>query len=209
MVEKAKIKVLDGPNKGEITVMFNPKEYATTLKVVESGQSPNIQFKKVAMENFKVPLFFDTYEKQTDVRDVIKPIVSLVNPIVEGTQTKKPPLCLFVWGGFSFEGYAVEVRQNFTMFLESGIPVRCDLDVTFRRNVPREQAEIDAGLNACRKLWTVKSGDRLDLIAAQALKDPAQWRRIAKANSIINPLAFPTDADIGKFLVIPDFEGHD
>jgi len=53
-------------------------------------------------------------------------------------------------------------------------------------------------------MWQVKSGDRLDLIAFKTLKDSTQWRNIADSNNINNPLAFPTDDDIGKMLVIPD-----
>jgi nucleoid-associated protein YgaU len=50
----------------------------------------------------------------------------------------------------------------------------------------------------------VKSGDRLDLIANETLKDPALWRKIAKENNIDNPLSFPKYSDIGKILIIPD-----
>ncbi|MNL54211.1 hypothetical protein D3C87_1775220 [compost metagenome] len=50
----------------------------------------------------------------------------------------------------------------------------------------------------------VKSGDRLDLIANEALKEPLAWRRIAELNKIVNPIGFPGKNDIGRTLVIPD-----
>ena len=54
------------------------------------------------------------------------------------------------------------------------------------------------------KLWTVKSGDRLDLIADKALMDVSLWRKIADENNILNPREFPKDDDIGRTLIIPD-----
>ena len=90
------------------------------------------------------------------------------------------------------------------MFLPTGVPVRATLDITFETKELEMKVEEDKGLQACRKLWTVKSGDRLDLIANQALRDPTQWRQIAKLNKISNPFNFPSKNDFGRILVIPD-----
>ena len=52
-------------------------------------------------------------------------------------------------------------------------------------------------------LWTVKSGDKLPMIAAQVYGDPRLWRPIAEANRIDNPLRFPEQRDFGRLLVAP------
>jgi nucleoid-associated protein YgaU len=52
-------------------------------------------------------------------------------------------------------------------------------------------------------VWTVKAGDRLPLIAAQAYGDPRLWRQIADANGIANPLRFPGPQDLGRRLLVP------
>ncbi len=93
------------------------------------------------------------------------------------------------------------------MFLDTGIPVRSEMTVTLRPDIPKELDNRNKGTEGCRKLWTVKSNDRIDLIAFRTLKDATRWRIIAEANQITDPLAFPTADDIGRQLVIPDWNG--
>lgn len=202
MAEKAKIKRLDSNE--EITVMFNPTDYSVTATGQLTGEGTCLQFKKVNLEDFNTTLFFDTYEKQSDVRKEIESLTALVMPTVEGKTTKQPPVCLFVWGGFSYKGIIYKIGQKFTMFLSSGIPVRAEITVTFKSIVTTEEDAQLKGKEACRKLYQVKGGDRLDLIAYSTLKDAYLWRKIAEANNITNPLLFPQDEDIGRQLIIPD-----
>ena len=207
MLEKAKIKVLEGPSQGEIPVMFNPKEYQVSTTAQVTGEGLGLQFQKVNVDDFTVSLFFDTYENSgadRDVRKKTEKITSLLMPSVEGKETKRGPVCLFIWGGFSFKGIIQKIVHKFTMFLPEGIPVRADLTVTFKSVLTPEEYAKSMGKEACRKIWTVRSGDRLDIIAHMALKDAAQWRRIALENGIDNPLAFPKASDIGRTLIIPD-----
>jgi nucleoid-associated protein YgaU len=53
------------------------------------------------------------------------------------------------------------------------------------------------------KIWTVRIGDNLPAIAARTYDDPRQWRPIADANKIDNPLRFPSEEDLGRLLIIP------
>lgn len=204
MVEKAKIRVLEGPDKGDIDLMYNPTDYNVKKEVKKTGTGGKIQFNTVDIPEYSIKLFFDTYEKKTDVREITEKIVSLLKPSIKGKHTKRPPICLYVWGSFSYRGIVSKVDQKFQLFIESGIPVRAELDVTFSSVLIKEEEAQLSSKSESRKLWTVKSGDRLDLIAYSVLKDPAQWRRIAEANEINNPLSFPKPDDIGKTLIIPE-----
>ncbi|MEF2967755.1 peptidoglycan-binding protein LysM [Paenibacillus sp. M1] len=203
MAEKAKIIPLDMGG-GAIEVMFNPNEYTVSFEGKYTGEKNNMQFQRSSTPEFKVSLFYDTYEKRTDVRKQTVMLTSLLDPKVSGKSTKRPPVCLFVWGGFTYRGILTKIEQKFTMFLENGTPVRCLMDVTFTSMESDKVIEESQGLNACRKLWVVKSGDRLDLIANEALKDATKWRRIAELNRIVNPIGFPGQNDVGRTLVIPD-----
>lgn len=203
MAEKAKIFPV-GTGGGPIEVMFNPNEYTVSFEGKYTGEQNNKQFQISEMPEFKVSLFYDTYEQRRDVRKETVKLTSLLDPKVSGKNTRKPPDCMFVWGGFTYRGLLSRIEQKFTMFLENGVPVRSLLDVTFITNEPDKVVEDNKGLNACRKLWVVKSGDRLDLIAGEALKDPGAWRRIAELNKIANPIGFPGKNDVGRTLVIPD-----
>jgi hypothetical protein len=207
MVEKAQIKILDdtGDETETIDVMFNPEHYTVSLiGAFDEGQESSPSFNKVDIQDFIVKSFFDTYETQSDVREKTNKIAKLLMPVVEGTDRNRPTICLFVWGKFTFKGIIYKLDQKFTMFLGTGIPVRAELTFTFKPvATPREYAEY-MGIEACRKVWTVKSSDRLDLIAHKALKNAALWRKIADENNIDDPIAFPQTHDIGKTLVIPD-----
>jgi len=90
------------------------------------------------------------------------------------------------------------------MFLSSGIPVRAKLTLTFQSVLTKQEDADFQGKEACWKIWTVKAGDRIDLIAHEALKDVTQWKKLAEINNIYDPLLFPTKADIGTTLIIPD-----
>ncbi|MCD4797489.1 MAG: hypothetical protein K8R19_00570 [Methanosarcinales archaeon] len=209
MVEKAQIKILDdgGDETETIDVMFNPEDYTVSLSgafKTKKGQESRPSFDKVEIKDFTIKSFFDTYETQSDVREKTNKIAKLLMPFVEGSERKRPPICLFVWGKFKYKGTIHKLDQKFTMFLETGIPVRAELTFTFKSvATPQEYAEY-MGIEACRKVWTVKSSDRLDLIAHKALKNAALWRKIADENNIDDPIAFPQTHDIGKTLVIPD-----
>jgi hypothetical protein len=216
MVDKAIIRILDS-NEDDIKVMFNPNEYTISTSAdmgYKDGKEKNTDaipfFNKVNVADFTVKLIFDTYEKHgntpagTDVRTLTKRIAKLVTPFVAGTVKKKPPVCLFIWGSFTYRGVIHKLDQKFTLFLPTGIPVRAELMVTFKYVTTPQKDAKDKGIEACRKLWIVKKGDRLDIIAHLMLKDPHLWRKIADENNIDNPLAFPEEDDIGRKLKIPD-----
>ena len=50
-----------------------------------------------------------------------------------------------------------------------------------------------------RKRRVVRSGDRLDTIAAEEFGDPAKWRLIASANNLTDPASLTP----GQVLTIP------
>lgn len=208
MAVKAEIHLLDKEGKNatkKIKVMFNPVEYTFSEGAeVEKKKTGQLEFKKMSRSDFTVTLFFDTYEEQTDVRKKTVEIANLIKPVVEGQEKKRPNLCLFAWGGFAYKGVISKVDQKFILFLDSGIPVRAEVTVTFKCYESDEELEKKLGTDACRKLWTVKTGDRLDLIAHFALRDVNQWRRIAELNNIVDPLMFPEQSDLGTTIVIPD-----
>lgn len=209
-MEKAKICVLDENNKEvkskTIEVMFNPADYSTSLNVEwGKGEQEGMIFTRSNPGNLDLKLFFDTYEKRSDVRDAgIKKIIELGVPSVEGIERKRPPVCLFQWGSFKFKGVIEKIDQNFTMFLPDGIPVRANVGITMKPVVNEKDILKFAGVEACRKVRIVKQGDRLDTIAAEEMKDPTQWKKIAEANNISDPLNFPGPEDTGKVIVIPD-----
>lgn len=210
MVEKAVLDVLEGDYKGSIKVMFNPTEYSLPLEVAWKGDPGSMpQYEKSNFGGFGVTLLFDTYEKESDVREGengTKKLANLALPSVSGKKKKRPPMCLFIWGKFRYKGVIEKIDQKFTMFLNDGTPVRASVTISMKPILSVKDMMKLNGSKDSRKFYQVKPGDRLDIIAEDQLKNPALWQVIAKANAIKDPVSFPAPSDYGRTLIIPHQE---
>ncbi|UWX72943.1 peptidoglycan-binding protein LysM [Burkholderia gladioli] len=206
MLEMAKIVVQKTGE--EIPVMYNPTELSLNKTVQLKGQGSNVQFQRVDDDDLTVSLFFDTYEKQSDVRALTNRIAALTQPTIGTAERREPPVVVFTWAGPLFVGMISKLDQKFTMFLSSGVPVRAELSVTLKSVLTPEEDLRAQGYFNCRRLWQVTENDRLYLIAQRTLGDPGQWRLIAETNGIDDPLNFPRRRDIGRTLVIIDTHGE-
>lgn len=202
-----------------VKCLFNPKE----LSVEKSNQyaevnipglsSPLLQFVKGNARSVTMDLFFDTYEDGTDVRqstDLITgwdagSIQSRLSP-TKGlmdidSDLHAPPVCIFIWGDFSFQCIIEKVSKKFTMFHPDGFPVRATLNVTLKeyKEVDVQVKEISAQSADLTKRWVVTLGDSLWFIAFKEYGDPGDWRLIANANNIDNPRIL----NPGQELIIP------
>ncbi|WP_135550819.1 CIS tube protein [Paenibacillus cymbidii] len=206
-LKKAMIIVDKGNSTENIEVLFNPSEYTldTSNKyawhTIPGLSMPIGQFVSGETTQLTMDIFFDTFEKGTDVRAYTRKISGLLD--VE-KDLHAPPICRFVWGSMDFKGVVEKVSQKFTMFLDSGIPVRATLKVTFRSwQTKKEQLQLIPRQSADRtKQKTVRQGDQLWMIAAEEYEDPGMWREIAKANGIDNPRLMQA----GRKLTVPRLE---
>ena len=136
---KLKIKVETAPGKfdQEIDVLFNPNQVAiskaanwrdapTARRDVPASQHTHAEAARLTME-----LFFDTYERGSDVRLHTGRIAELMTVEKHGNM-HRPPICLLFWGraGRFFQGVLESLDQRFTLFLEDGWPVRATRPVT-------------------------------------------------------------------------------
>ena len=206
LLQKAKIYQIDPPPtllQSPITVLFNPSEYVIERTVnyaehvIQGLDLPIAQFVNGSAERLTKNLLNDTYE-EGDVTEYTSRIYALMD--VAGDR-HAPPLVEFRWGGLSFQGYVVSVRQEFLMFTFTGKPVRARLEVTFQRHIsPQDQLTGEPRNSPDRtKYWTVQAGDTLTAIAAQEYGDPELWREIARVNRIDNPRLLKT----GQVIKIP------
>ncbi len=198
-LQKATIENLDKSTK--FSVLFNPKEYLVEKSTQwephknPGGNAPELQFTSGNSMTLSMELFFDTYADRTDVREHTEKLLSLatIDP-----DKHRPPLCLFVWGSFKFKGVLERVSQRFTMFTNDGIPVRATCNVTFKEAATAATTEPNNSPDHTKRR-TVRQGETLSLIAAQEYDNPAEWRRIADANGLRDPL----DLKPGQVLTIP------
>lgn len=176
-----------------IPVMFNPPEYRIqkTNQFAEVGipglGSSLLQFVRGNAETLTMDLFFDTSDLGVDVRVFTELVVSLTSL---NAQTHAPPNLIFIWGTLIFPCVLESVTQHFDYFNPIGLPLRATLSVSLKgrdlledllSSIPLESADRTKGV-------VVKSGDTLQNIAAEEYEDPRQWRLIAEASGIDNPL---------------------
>ncbi len=209
-LEKALVQPLDekGNHKGEpVKVLFNPTEYSIEKSnqfqstAIPGLQVPVTSFVSGNAATLNMDLFFDSYEKGTDVRNYSGKLTAMLD-IDRGLHA--PPVCKFIWGKLEFKAVLERVNQRFTMFLDSGIPVRATLSVTFREyKTITEQLQSPPRQSADRtKHRVVKQGDSLWLLADREYGDPGLWRMIAEANNINNPRLL----EAGREIIIPPLE---
>lgn len=212
-LEKLKIKNEDSGE--EFSVLFNPSEYsidaAAKWKEQEKrGQAPELQYTGGERKKLALELFFDTYEQQTDVREHT---VKIANLLVFNKEQHRPPKVTLSWGreapggpfaDFPFTCVIESVKQQFTMFMSDGTPVRAKLSVScLQFSLTEQELKKNEAHSADKtKTYLTQQGDTVSGIAGLFYKDPSQWRHIAEANDIDDPRQLPA----GMALTIPAFE---
>ena len=199
-----------------VSCMFNPHEYIITKRnnyserPANNTDIPNAEFRQSGAQELKLTLQFDTYEERRDVTTITSQLAQLMltRTREDGDENEKipPPQVAFVWGAFRFVAYITSITQRFTLFLNDGTPVRAKVDVVFRQYVlvddhRGESQNPTSGGGPIERMWRVRTGDRLDTIAAAVYGDASRWRLIAERNQILDPLRLRP----GQQLAIP---GH-
>lgn len=224
-----KARIVEVDEKGEVVkqgvaveCMFNPYEYSVTKTNTYERKSKNnsdvvhAEFKQAGSQKLKLKLFFDTFEKKSDVTletEKLWQFMSVIRSDPDGaskqkqdTQKQRPPYVAFKWGIFSFVSVITDMTQTFTLFLHDGTPVRATVDVSFEQFNDIDDYHRKKGQNPTsgggplQKVRTVQGGDRLDLIAYEEYGDATLWRYIADANDLPNLHSLRA----GYKLVIPD-----
>lgn len=220
-LKKARIQIFRPESKKDLgfDVLFNPNEYRLSkanqfAEVAIPGLSaPLLQFGHGNAQTLSMQLFFDTYDptddqtkKDTDVRAYTRQVTDLLQIDAE---LHAPPVCQFSWGNLTFIGVLQQAEVRYTLFLPSGVPVRATIEVTFKQffNHHLETGLFDAKpleLHSAnvQKRYVVQRGDTLSSIAGALYDDPTQWRPIASANGLDDPLAIRP----GQVLSIPAIE---
>jgi hypothetical protein len=202
-LEKAKLMNVDKNTTQD--VLFNPKEYSVQKSVQwEPHKSPGLDLPEQEFTSgnpsvLSVELFFDTYEDKKDVRkEHTEKIMTLA--LVDADK-HRPPLVMFSWGGFQFKGVIESLTLRYTMFLPDGKPCRATANLSIKESETAAEQLQRKPRNSPdhSKRRTVKMGETLALIAHEEYDDPAEWRRIADANGIVDP----KDVKPGTVLTLP------
>ena len=213
-LQKAYLEVETGTR---IECMFNPATFSfSQSNRWESDQipgkaTPSMRYAGGEAGSFSLSLVFDTTGTGTAVTTYTNKLLKLMDvdtglPGYDATKNNgRPPWVKFHWGTslHSFKAVIKSIDVSFTYFSSEGLPLRASV------NLSLEQYEPDAnwgpqnptsGTPKPNRTHQVQVGDTLDRISARYYGDSTQWRAIAGANGIADPL----DLRPGRILAIPE-----
>lgn len=217
---KAKLVIEKETGSNTIDVLFNPSEYQLTdgaaysEKKVPGLDGPIIQYISGEATELSVSLFLDTYvpsgssllsavpgmggNSSTDVSAITREIAQATSIV---GSLHRPPKATFLWGSLNFEGVITKVSHIYTMFTESGMPVRAKVNLTFKSLISPEDSKRASPFESPdrTKYRTVTEGTQLWDLAYREYGDPGMWRVIAEENGIMNPL----DVKPGQVVRLP------
>ena len=219
----------EGTHKDEkVEFHFNPSEFTVTKAnkynptANKGGNVPNWEFAGGEPRTVSLDLLFDASiprednrgrsVQETDVRTAINKLFDfmLVDSDLKQQDGRdshmgRPPKCRLQWARdtqYHFRCYIASCSVKYIMFNQEGVPIRAVASLMIHEALDPTNL---GGTNPTsrgepgRRARQVLEGDRLDWIAFQEYGDANEWRRIAEANRLFNPL----DVRPGMVLAIP------
>ena len=213
---KATIDIESGAGIGigdQIECMFNPTEFTVskgatwTPRDVQGKGQPEMRFVSTTSGTFELALVFDTTETGVSVTEHTDLLLRLVEPSENlpsaDAIAKRPPFVWFSWGRWkSFKAIVTNVSLTYDYFAADGTPLRARAAVSFSQ--PEEDAawppqNPTSHTPLPHRVHRVQRGETLDRVAAAYYSDPTDWRRIADANDISDPIRLAA----GSLLIVP------
>jgi hypothetical protein len=210
--EKAFLEIEGGD---KIPCLFNPSEL--NLSRANGWESdalpgrgvPKLRYTGAQSGTMTLNLFFDTTSEGKPVTKYTSKILKLmeVDKDLPGTDEKtnnaRPPWVKFHWGDWhSFRAVIASMQLTFTYFSSTGTPLRAKLDMTltqYEEDLAFAPQNPTSGTPSPHRVHRVQPGETLDRIAAMHYGASTQWRAIANANAIEDPMALRP----GAILSIP------
>ena len=203
---KAKINNTDTGD--DLEVCFNPREYTLSKRApwaehnIQGLDSPKYEWTSGQAMMLNVELLFDAYELDGAARNARQWTDKLQEMQLVNGDLHRPPILLFLWGKkLNFKCVLKNTSIRFTMFLDDGTPVRAVAACQFMEYV-EPTMDLKAKVRHSpdhTKRRIVKEGDTLSWIAGKEYGNPSEWRIIADANGIDDPMHLT----VGRELLIP------
>lgn len=200
-LEKAYLELENGE---QVPCLYNPE----TLSVGRANSwvsnpmpgkgVPQLQYAGAAGGWMRIDLWFDTTADGSPVTKHTGKLMKLmeVDPNLPGTDltrnNARPPTVVFHWGDLhSFRAVVSDLRLSFTYFSSSGVPLRAQTRIELRQYESSDAfgpQNPTSGTPRPSRVHRVQPGETLDRISARYYGDATQWRRLAAANGVEDPL---------------------
>ena len=180
----------------------------------DSARPPAVQFVGAGTTRLAVMLWFDASApldaemlseaargggKLDDVRKLTEQVAWFITPQPDPADPERylPPAVSFVWGSFLFNGIVESLEENLEFFSPQGKPLRASLSLKliqpritayrFAQSGAGSGSGALGGTPGTRPLTGATEGASLQAMAAAAGR-PGEWKAIASANGIEDPL---------------------
>ncbi|MEX0268929.1 hypothetical protein AB3R30_07295 [Leptolyngbyaceae cyanobacterium UHCC 1019] len=189
-IQLAKLTPRSG-SRSAIEVQFNPVslDYSVTNSLTPKADSKT-QYTTKTSAKLSLALVFDTTDLGQDVRLRTQKIANLMKP----DSDKAPPVVVFEWGTFKFEGMIDSYKETLDFFAPSGVPLRATINLSFAAQDEVFEGDQDNAKERSKDplVMSVSSGNSLADITSLG-GNPAAFRALASAN-FQETIRFPSGA---------------
>ncbi len=218
---KAKLTIEGGPT---LDVYFNPQDYTIskanqwTYEKVTGSALPPAQFAGGNPREMTLSLLLDASllaqdQHVKEMTDELFKMMEVPEGRTAGSPTAVPPFVTFQWGSvLPFKAVCTSLTVAYKLFRPNGLPIRAEVKMTLKQAMTASTASSTGarrGTNPTTRaqaghgVHMVKDGDSLPSIAYETYGDASEWRAIAHANGIENPMHLRR----GTPLSLPKLEG--
>jgi phage protein U len=194
----------------KIDCQFNPASLSfqkqNAWKEVQAKgikDAPDLRFISAGSETITLDLTFDTTDTGKPVTEKTDQLMQLMQ-VNKDSKQSRPPDLLLQWGAnyISPQMVVTAIDVRYTYFASDGTPLRAQVKLSLRQvsETPVFKQNPTSHTPKPHKVHTVLPGESLDRIAWVHYGDPSQWRRLAEANDLIDPLSLQA----GQLLMVPE-----
>lgn len=211
-LEKAFLQVETGD---KLPCLFNPSSISVsrsnnwTANPMPGGDVSKLRFTGANSGSLSLELTFDTTDDGSPVTRYTGKLMKLMEVDYslpgadEASRNGRPPTVTFHWGDLhSFPAVVTNLSLNFTYFSSSGTPLRATASLSLQQYDKSDAfgpQNPTSGTPNPHRVHRVQPGETLDRISAKYYGDSTQWRQLAAANGVEDPLAVRP----GTLLTIP------
>lgn len=156
------------------------------------GSSTALEYKGPKPTTLKLEMFLDaTGTQDGDVSAKVDTLLEACAPTErsKGKGTPLPRCAIFGWDKVYFRGFIDSVAVSYTLFRETGKPVRATCTITLTEIPPTASRQNPtSGSEGAQAVVQLVDGDSLAAIAYREYGDAGLWRIIAEANDIDDPM---------------------
>jgi phage tail protein X len=201
--QHAKIEIVGGET---IECLFNPQDYTITKENIwtykpnQGKDMPDPEFGGGMPQRYDLSLLLDTSVKRSGVTKTVTELANSLMKAYHGSGSA-PKFIKFSWGTVHLpEAAPVKLAIKYAQFKPNGDPTRAFVDLSLAQ--AKDSTTAFTGQNPTTRaipglrVHRVHDGDSLPSIAFKHYGDATQWRAIAEANNISDPLTLRRGTDL-------------